>query len=470
MSVTLEDDELCFLSATELAPLISRRALSPVELMDAVLCRAERLQPVLNLFVTPLFDEARDLARQAEAAVMRGDPVGPLHGIPVTVKDNVALAGVPMFNGSVQAPPVHPTDDGIVAARLKAAGAIVIGTTTLPEFAHKVLTDSPLSGVTPNPWNLSLTPGGSSGGASAALAAGVAPIAIGTDGGGSIRCPAACTGVSGLKAGLGRIPFEQYPDSFSNHAFIGPMTRSARDLPVMLAALAGPHPTDPYSAATGPFAPRPAAERFDGLRIGWIGRFGQIEAKPETAALTRGALDLLTARGATVTDVSTDIFDDVFDYYVVIATTAHAARLSALAEAPGSKMTPSLITSVHRGQGYSAADWQRASDRRTRLHRNVQHLFESYDVIATPTMTGPSVGLDAGGSIETAFYARWAGFLYPFNLTGHPALSTPAGFTAEGLPVGVQLVGRYLDEQRLIDLAVALEADGGWISRKPKIG
>ncbi len=470
MSDAFEDDDLCFRSASELAPLIAHRALSPVELMEAVIRRAERLDPVLNLFVTPFFDKAMSDARAAEAAVMRGEPLGPLHGIPATIKDNVALAGVPMFNGSIASLPAHSAADAAVTARLRQAGAIPIGTTTLPEFAHKVLTDSPHTGVTRNPWDLALTPGGSSGGASAALAAGVAPIALGTDGGGSIRCPAACTGVSGLKAGLGRIPFEQYPDSFSNHAFVGPMTRSARDLAPMLAALAGPHTADPYSSATGPFLPRPTPDRFDGLRIGWIGRFGSVEAEVETAALTRGALDLLAERGAVVTELLTDIFDDVFDYYVVIATTAHAARLSVLADAPETKMTPSLVTSVHRGQGYSAADWQRASDRRTRLYRDVERLFESVDVIATPTMTGPAVGLDAGGSIETGFYAHWAGFLYPFNLTGHPALSAPAGFTAKGMPVGVQLVGRYMDEQRLIDLAVALEADGGWIARKPEIG
>jgi aspartyl-tRNA(Asn)/glutamyl-tRNA(Gln) amidotransferase subunit A len=398
---------------------------------------------------------------------MRGEDLGPLHGVPITIKDNVAIGGVPMRNGSLSSVDFVPERDATVTARVKAAGAIPIGTTTLPEFAHKVLTDSPLYGVTRNPWDLERTPGGSSGGASAALAAGVAPLAIGTDGGGSIRCPASCTGVAGLKATLGRIPFEQFPDSFVNYAAVGPMTRAVEDIPLLLSVMSGPQVDDPYSYAVEKFIPKPANSSMRGLRVAWIERFGSVYPEPEVGALTKRAVELLAAQGAHIEALSSPVFDNVFETYVVIATSAHAARLEAVEKQWGDKITASLRQSIKRGLTYSAAQWQRASDSRSALFRNVQRLFESYDVLITPTMNAPPVGLDAGGSIESPMYAEWAGYLYPFNLTGNPALSVPCGFTAGGLPVGLQLVGAYHDEQRLIDIALAVDAAGDWSGRHP---
>jgi aspartyl-tRNA(Asn)/glutamyl-tRNA(Gln) amidotransferase subunit A len=463
----MADRDLCFTSATRLAGMIALREVSPVEVMAAVLERAQRLQPILNIFAELHADRAMEAARAAEAAVMRGEDLGPLHGVPITIKDNVAIGGVPMRNGSLSAVDFVPERDATVTARVKAAGAIPIGTTTLPEFAHKVLTDSPLYGVTRNPWDLERTPGGSSGGASAALAAGVAPLAIGTDGGGSIRCPASCTGVAGLKATLGRIPFEQFPDSFVNYAAVGPMTRAVEDIPLLLSVMSGPQVDDPYSYAVEKFIPKPANSSMRGLRVAWIERFGSVYPEPEVGALTKRAVELLAAQGAHIEALSSPVFDNVFETYVVIATSAHAARLEAVEKQWGDKITASLRQSIKRGLTYSAAQWQRASDSRSALFRNVQRLFESYDVLITPTMNAPPVGLDAGGSIESPMYAEWAGYLYPFNLTGNPALSVPCGFTAGGLPVGLQLVGAYHDEQRLIDIALAVDAAGDWSGRHP---
>jgi aspartyl-tRNA(Asn)/glutamyl-tRNA(Gln) amidotransferase subunit A len=463
----MADRDLCFTSATRLAGMIARREVSPVEVMAAVLERAQRLQPILNIFAELHADRAMEAARAAEAAVMRGEDLGPLHGVPITIKDNVAIGGVPMRNGSLSSVDFVPERDATVTARVKAAGAIPIGTTTLPEFAHKVLTDSPLYGVTRNPWDLERTPGGSSGGASAALAAGVAPLAIGTDGGGSIRCPASCTGVAGLKATLGRIPFEQFPDSFVNYAAVGPMTRAVEDIPLLLSVMSGPQVDDPYSYAVEKFIPKPANSSMRGLRVAWIERFGSVYPEPEVGALTKRAVELLAAQGAHIEALSSPVFDNVFETYVVIATSAHAARLEAVEKQWGDKITASLRQSIKRGLTYSAAQWQRASDSRSALFRNVQRLFESYDVLITPTMNAPPVGLNAGGSIESPMYAEWAGYLYPFNLTGNPALSVPCGFTAGGLPVGLQLVGAYHDEQRLIDIALAVDAAGDWSERHP---
>jgi aspartyl-tRNA(Asn)/glutamyl-tRNA(Gln) amidotransferase subunit A len=201
--------------------------------------------------------------------------------------------------------------------------------------------------------------------------------------------------------------------------------------------------------------------------VAWIERFGSVRPEAEVGALTKCAVELLAAQGARVEALSTPIFDNAFETYVVIATAAHAARLEAVAKQWGDKITASLRQSIARGLGYSAAQWQRTSDSRTVLFRAVQRLFESYDVLVTPTMNAPPVGLDAGGSIESEMYAEWAGYLYPFNLTGNPGLSVPCGFTAGGLPVGLQLVGAYHDEQRLIDVAQAIERTGNWSERRP---
>lgn len=454
----MSSDNLCRLSATEAARLMSQRKLSPVELTNAVLDRAERLQPKLNLFALLTAEDARRDARAAEAAVMHGTPLGPLHGVPITIKDNVALAGKPLRNGSLMTEGVVSAADAAVVARVKAAGAVIIGKTTLPEFAHKVLTDSPLHGITRNPWNLDHTPGGSSGGASAALAAGVAPLAIGTDGGGSLRCPASCAGVIGFKTTLGRVPNDATPDGFANYSFTGPMTRNAADTALLLTVMAGPLQVDPYSLAVPPltaWAPQATAK---GVRIGWIEHFGRYRTDPEVVRITASAIAALADQGAIIEPLRDACFDDIFDIYTVIASTAHAARLGVQAERFGSAVTDSLQASIVKGAGYSSVDWQRAHDKRTTLFRAVQRLFTRFDVIATPTMTAPPPLLNAGGSVASQMYAKWAATLYPFNLTGHPAISVPAGRTENNLPVGLQLVGPWFAEGSLLALASCLEA------------
>jgi aspartyl-tRNA(Asn)/glutamyl-tRNA(Gln) amidotransferase subunit A len=465
----MSDDDLCFLPATQLAQRIAARELSPVTLMDAVLSRAETMDRTLNLFALPLFDEARDAARTAEAAVAAGAPIGPLHGVPITVKDNVAVGGVRLTNGSAAFMDNVAPADATAVARVKAAGAIIIGKTNLPEFAHKVLTDSPAFGVTRSPWSLDHTPGGSSGGASAALAAGVAPLAIGTDGGGSIRCPSSCCGLNGLKATLGRIP-QEAPDAFANYFFVGPMARRVEDVALLLSVMAGTLPADPFSigAPPPPAAAITAPEAVaSGLKVGWVEHFGRYRTDPEVARLTGAAVRGLEAQGAIVEELRDPCFDDVFEIYTVIASSAHAARYGGIVERWGERMTPSMLDSIAKGTRWSATDWLRAHEQRTRLFRAVQALFERFDIIATPTMIAPPKPLDAGGSIATEMYAEWAAPLYPFNLTAHPAMSVPAGFTADGLPVGLQLIGPWFAEEPLLRIAALLEATQRWHERRP---
>jgi aspartyl-tRNA(Asn)/glutamyl-tRNA(Gln) amidotransferase subunit A len=452
------------LSATDLAAAIAGRRLSPVEVMDSVLAQAERQQARLNLFALPLFDQARAAAKAAEAAVMRGEPLGPLHGVPFTLKDNVALAGHPTRFGTLAAEAALAPASAAVAARMLAAGAIPIGKTTLPEFAHKVLTDSPGWGVTRNPWHLDRTPGGSSGGASAAVASGVAPLAIATDGGGSIRCPASCAGLFGLKATLGRIPNEAFPDPFASHAFVGPMARNVADGALMFSVMAGPDARDPWSLDIAPPGKPPAVR---GLRIGWIEQFGRYRTHPEVLAAMATARAALEAAGAVIEPLADPCFEDVFETYLVIGSSGQAGRFGALEEKAGALMTPSMRDCIAIGRRWSATDLVRAADRRGALHRAVQRLFARFDLLASPSLLAPPVALDAGGSVGTAFYAEWAAPLYPFNLTGHPAASIPCGFGAEGTPIGLQLIGPWHGEAPILAAAAALEEALDWPSRWP---
>ncbi|MEY3664006.1 MAG: hypothetical protein RLZZ153_188 [Pseudomonadota bacterium] len=467
----MTDLPLCYTPARELARRIATRELSAVELMKATIARAQVVHQTCNIFAFDNYERALADAAAAEQAVMRGDTLGPLHGIPITVKDNLPTVGHPMTNGSLTAMENRPTVDALVWQRLRAAGAILLGKTTTPEFAHKVLTDSRAFGVTRSPWSLQHTPGGSSGGASAAVAAGVGAITVGTDGGGSIRCPASCGGLFGLKASLGRIPFEIIPDTFSNYAFSGPITRDVYDLDQMLAIMSGPTPLDAHTIGVEPYRHDPQALRPEvrGLRIGWVSAFGGGPVDSEVAQACQVTVGLMQQAGAQVEALQVPEFADVFDFYVVIATAAHAARMGRLAAERGEQLTDSMRASIAQGQGWSAVQWQQAADRRTALFRTVQALFDRFDLIATPTLDAPPKPVDAGGAINTAMYAQWCRALYPFNLTGHPAASVPCGFSAAGLPLGLQLIAPWYEERRIVRAAAFIEQAQPWALRRPPL-
>ena len=467
----MDDEALAYVPAYVLAQKIATGDLSATDVVEAAITRAQRLQPMLNFVAVERYERARDEARAAARIVAGGGPLGPLHGVPITIKDNIATQGDPLTHGSYAFENVIAPGSATLASRLREAGAIVIAKTTLPELAHKMLTDSPRYGITRNPWSLAHTPGGSSGGASAAVAAGVGPIAVGTEGGGSIRCPASCAGILGIKPTLGRIPGEFFPEGFANFAFCGPMTRDVGDLGLALAVMSGEDPRDPHTVGVGPMAWEGAARdtpNLRGLRIGWLPGFGNYRPDPDVAALTQATVGALAAdAGAAVEEVDTAIFDDVFSYYVVIATASRATGVPPLLERFGDRMTDSIKDMVRQGSTYSAVQWQQASDRRTALFRNVQALLGKYDVLAMPTLMTPPKTVDAGGVMNSDMYAEWCAPLYAFNLTGHPALSVPAGLANGDLPVGIQFVGRWYDERRLLNIARWLELVRPWAQLRP---
>ncbi|MBI4012497.1 MAG: amidase [Candidatus Rokubacteria bacterium] len=469
----MSDEEIGYASATALAAAIREKAVSPVEAVDAVLRRIERLNPVLNAYCTLTAEAARAAARRAEAAVLRGDALGPLHGVPVSVKDTIWTAGVRTTMGSALYADFVPGEDAPVVARLVAAGAIVLGKTTTPEFAHKGTTDSPLFGITRNPWSLGYTPGGSTGGGAAAVAAGLGPLAVGTDEGGSIRLPAAFCGVVGLKPTYGLVP--RYPVGVAELlTHLGPLARTVADAALCLTVTAGRDDRDGWSLAAPPVDYLAGLERRPGaLRVAWSPRLGYAAVDPEVLRVTSAAVRALGTLGWHVEEADPGFEDP--------AAISDAFRYPALAVALGdrlpewrARMDPSLVPLVEEGQRMSGPDVARALMRRHDLWLAVHAFFGRYDLLATPVVAVPPFPVDAPPPREIAgrpvSRRGWIPFTYPFNLTGQPAIALPCGVTADGLPIGLQLVARRLDDALLLRAAAAFEAAFPWADRRPPLG
>ncbi len=474
------DPELHWLSATEAAEQIRSGALSPVAYTDAILARIDALQPQLNCFATVAADPARAAAQEAEAAVRRGDALGPLHGVPVHVKDLFDTAGITTAHGSAIFAHHVPARDNVLVARLKAAGAIVIGKTTTPEFGHKGFTDSPAFGITRNPWNPACTTGGSSGGAAAAVASGQGPLGLGTDGAGSIRIPASACGVVGHKPTLGLVPFEQTSDSFANYAYAGPLARTVADAALLTRVLAGPFDNDPWTLQHPPPAidTQWPAQRLDGLRVGHIGQMANLAVDADVAAATARMAALLRAQGALVEDCP-DTVDWIEPAGRVMYMGGQAASYGGFEAEWGDRMDPSLRRFIAEGRTHSLVEYRHAQFARTRLYRAVQQLFTRYDLLLTPTL--PIAGLPADfqvgqdsitieGTTTQSTRVGWSACVYPFNLTGHPALTLPSGFDRKGLPTGVQLVGRLWADNEVLRIGSVLERLAPWKDQRPTIG
>src|SRR5205807_8169530 len=423
-------DDLAFTSAAELARLIAGRQVSPVEAIEAVLDRIEKTQPTLNAFITVCADEARAAAKEAEAAVMRGDALGPLHGVPFAVKDLVNTAGLRTTFGSWALADNVPSADSPAVARLKAAGAVLVGKTTTPEFGHKCFTEAPLFGRTANPWDLARTCGGSSGGAAAAVAAGLGPIGIGTDGGGSSRIPAACCGVVGFKQTLGLVPHDLTPDGFGNQSHITPMSRTIMDTALMLQAMAGPHPCDPHALglAVPDFvaAARPEGD-LKGVRIAWRPLLGNTVLSREVREACERALGAFAELGAMITPIN-DEFISTEPIWLILTQSFWNARFRRYVPEFGDRMSETLLRQMANGAGHSAVALQEAMFERTRVFREIQGWFEDYDIVVTPTLSRTALSIDhdffapieIDGKPADTVRKAWYPYTYtlPFNLSG----------------------------------------------------
>jgi aspartyl-tRNA(Asn)/glutamyl-tRNA(Gln) amidotransferase subunit A len=463
-------DELALMSATDLAAAIRARRVSPVEAVEAVLRRIERVNPKINAYCMVTAELARAAAKTAEAALMRGQSLGLLHGVPFSVKDLVITKGVRTTFGSRIFEHNVPQEDAPLVERLKAAGGIMVGKTTTPEFGWKGATDSPLFGISRNPWNLEYNPGGSSGGAAAAVAAGLAPLAVGTDGGGSIRIPGSFCGVYGLKPTYGVIAV--YPSSAAgtlSHA--GPMTWTVRDAALMLRAMAGPDDRDPLSfPATGEDYLAGLDAGVRGLRVAWSPTLGYATVHPEVRAATEAAAKRFTDLGCHVEPVE-HVFDDPDPIWSPFFHGGIAGRYHGYLPEWAARMDPGLVQVIQEGARLSIPDLGKAAFARAGFYERVRKFFLGYDLLLTPTLAVPPFAAGREQPLDQAGGSRlaWVAFTYPFNLTGNPAATIPCGLTRDGLPIGLQIVGRRLGDATVLRASAALEAALPWAGRRPAL-
>ena len=465
--------DLAYTPATELAGLIRSRKLSPVELTTAVLERIERLNPTLNAFCTLTPEAALTAARAAEQAVMAGRPLGPLHGLPYSIKDLALTKDVPTKFGSHIFADRVPEIDAPYVRRLREAGGIFIGKTTTPEFGWKALGDSPLTGITRNPWNPNVTTGGSSAGAGAAAAAGLGPLHQGSDGAGSIRIPSGFCGIVGVKATYGRVPL--WPVSNNDYAtHAGPMTRTVADAALMLSVMAGPDPWDATSLEAAPADYVGLLDRgIRGLRVAFSPDLGDLRVDADVAAIVADAARAFQSLGAAVEEVKPG-FADSTEMIRLLWGAHYIGNYGQYLDEWRARMDPGLVACMDEAKRWSAADYVAMRGRKIGYWDSVRPLFERYDLLLTPTASVAAFGvgrLNPEGWPQHAWdWFPWASFSYPFNFTGQPATTVPAGFTPGGLPVGLQIVGRRFADLTVLQAARAFETARPWANHTPPVG
>ena len=472
VSAAKSDDEICYTTALELGAMFRARRLSPVEVTDAALRRIESVNPTINVFVTVTAEIALQAAKESERAFATSEVRSPLEGIPLGIKDSSLTKGVRTTMGSRVFEHAVPDEDAPISERLKSAGAIMLGKTNLPEFGWKSPTDNLLFGPTRNPWNLALTAAGSSGGSAAAVATGMGPIATGGDGGGSIRQPASFCGVVGVKPTFGLVP--TYPPSIVG-TFVseGPLSRTVRDSALMLNAIAGHDRRDAFSAPDLLIDYVAECEGgIRGRRVAWSPDLGYAAVDPRVRQITTAAAKRFEELGATVEEASPG-WPDPYELFHTLFYGLVGAEVENLLPEWSGKIDPGLERLVELGRPLTAFDIARATKIRNEMQVTAGRFFERYDLLLTPTMTLPPfpIGIDfppeVGGQPVTGM--QWTAFTFPFNLTGHPAVSVPAGWTDDGLPVGLQVVGRRWEDAQVLRACAAFEAIAPWAHRKPPV-
>ncbi len=441
--------------------------LSPVEVAKMHLARIEALEPRLHAFQIIDADGALAMARASAARFRAGAPLSPLDGVPVTIKDNVDVAGHPTRNGSLTTPATPAAEDSPPVARLREAGAVFLGKTTLPEFGWKGITDSRLRGAaTRNPWNLDRSPGGSTGGGAAALAAGIGTLCFGNDGGGSIRIPAGFCGLFGIKPNAGRVP-RPHEGIFATVTADGPLARSVADAVPMLAIMARPDDRDWY-------APPPPPDdwladlrpRLRGLRLAYAPNLGGAEPDRQVGAAVEAAVGLLRANGAIV-ETAGPIIDPLKPLYEPFWLAGFAHKLRGIARDRHGDIDPGYTGIAERGMDVRIEAVLAAEEGRALLYQRFAALFRDYDLLLTPTT--PHAAPPADIVYHTQGYDRWRDaipYTLPFNLTGLPAATLPCGLTDDGLPAGLQVVGPKFAERAILEACLAIEALLGFACRR----
>ena len=475
MSFTKEDErELSFTPAYELAEMIRSKKLSPVELTEVILKRIRELNPKLNAYLTVVEDGAMQAARDAERAVSAGDDLGPLHGIPVSLKDLVDTKGIRTTLGSVVFRNNIPQAEGPMVKRLKQAGAIIIGKTNTPEcgLGRGSQTENKLLGATRNPWNIDRAPGGSSGGAAAAVAAGISPLAQGSDGGGSTRIPASFCGVFGLKATNGRVPLDVHDWGVSHVSCLGPITRNVRDAAMMLNVIAGPDKSDYTSIRTPPPDYLKALDvKMERLHIAWSLDLGYgVEVDPEVSSVFKHAVKVFESLGHRVEEAAPRI-SSPFDTFDINAFTMYSIAYEFLLEEHPDEITDYLKACLEFARGTTGIEVAKSWIEVEKIRGALLDFFEEYDLLLTPTTAVPAVKIGqrdkslGKGIVDCAFWP----FTSTFNLSRNPAASVPCGFSSDGLPIGLQIVGRLEDEVTVLCASAAFEQVCPWADKYPPV-
>ena len=469
--------EICAMPATDLAAAVRAGEISPVDVVQAVSDRMDSVEPVLHAFCTPTLDLARQQAADLADRIAAGGEVGPLAGVPVGIKDLVATKGIRTAMGSRAYEAFVPDEDDIVVERLKAADAIIIGKTNVPEFGYSGVGHNPVFETTRNPWNPAMTPGGSSAGSGAAVAAGMGPIAVGSDGGGSVRIPSAHCGLFGMKASMGRVPLypgcrdERYPgvSSWESLEHIGPMTGTVADSALMLSVMAGPDPRDRHTIPTSDVDWIGCLSGdIQGLRVAFSPDLGYVAVDPAVREVVQNAVTVFEEDLGCHVEQADPGFDDPYAaFWGIVALDTDLRGMRRLAAE--NEMSPHLVEFLARP--WTAEDLTDAVMTRKAVNNKMWRFMADYDLLLTPTLTVPPFPVHmqgpekVDGRMVPSF--QWLSFTLPINLTGQPAATVPAGWTKDGLPVGMQIVGRHLQDETVLRAAAAFEAAAPWHDRWP---
>jgi amidase len=464
--------DICFMTATEMAAHIRGRRLSVTEVVRAHLARIERVNPEVNAIVTLTAERALQEAGAKDALLARGQPAGPLFGLPVAHKDLVPTRGIRTTWGS----PIYrdhvPEVDGLIVERLRAAGAVTLGKTNTPEFGAGSQTFNPVFGATRNPYDPARTCGGSSGGAAVALACGLVPIADGSDTGGSLRNPAAFCNVVGLRTSPGRVPYWPREMAWSTLSVQGPMARTVQDVALMLSAMAGPDPRSPIALEEdGAAFRRPLDRDFRGVRVAWSRDLGGLPIDRRVTAVLEPQRATLEALGCIVEDAEPDLADAP-EIFQVLRAWSFALRFGPLLGEHRHQLKDTVVWNTEQGLRLSALDVGQAEIKQARLYHRVREFMERHEFLALPVTQVPPFDIATPypteiNGVALPTYIDWMRSCSDITVTGHPAISVPAGFTAEGLPVGLQIVGRHRDDRGVLELAHAFEQATGFGRRRP---
>jgi amidase len=464
-------NDICFTPARKLARLLKARKLSATEVVRAFIAQIERVNPKVNAIVTFLPDEALKAARALDR---KKDFARPFAGLPVTIKDVIATKGVRTTWGSLVYKDHVPAEDHILAERLKAAGAILLGKTNTPEFGAGSQTFNKVFGATRNPYDPSKTCGGSSGGAAVAVATGMAPFADGGDFAASLRNPGSFCNVIGFRPSTGRVPAWPHPYPWSNLSELGPMARTASDAAFLLSVMAGPDRRAPTSISEpGSVFLKPLKRNFKKTRIAWSRDLGGLPVDPRVAGVFESQRNTFKALGCEIEDAQPD-FSGATEAFEALRGLTYQHRVGALVKEHRDKLKDTVVWNYEEGRRLSASDIARAEGLRTALYHRMRAFLEKYEFLVCPTNQLPPFSVDEEypreiAGVKMGNYLDWMKSCYFITITTHPAISVPAGFTAEGLPVGLQIVGRYRDDFGVLQLAHAFEqATGAW-RRRPAI-